>query len=129
RTARDTPGRLKARDAGEALRLRLAAGTPRGAAEELARALAAAPEVLEVRLPAGGGDGAPAGGGEPVAGGEGEEWWLRVKGHVAALRRVLDAAEQAGVVLEAVEPGRATLDDVFLAVTGHSLREREEAGA
>ncbi|HEY8393337.1 MAG TPA: ATP-binding cassette domain-containing protein [Thermaerobacter sp.] len=127
--ALDTPERLKARYAGETLRLRLAAGTPRGAAEELARALAAAPEVLEVRLPARGGDGVPAGGGEPVAGGEGEEWWLRVNGHVAALRRVLDAAERAGVVLEAVEPGRATLDDVFLAVTGHSLREGEEAGA
>ncbi|WP_148235935.1 ATP-binding cassette domain-containing protein [Thermaerobacter marianensis] len=119
-----TPDELKARYAAESLQLRLAPGQDRRAVAALAAQLAALSEVHEVRW------GGPAGPGATAwAGGEGGPGelagvlWLRVTHHVAALPSVLAACRRTGVAVAAVEPRRATLDDVFLRITGHALRE------
>ena len=73
------------------------------------------PDETSGTIAAAGGEG---GGGEPAG-----VLWLRVTHHVAALPPVLAACRRHGVVLESVEPRRATLDDVFLRITGHALRQ------
>ena len=77
--------------------------TPRVTALE--QALAARPEVLAVyRQPHG--------------------LWLDVTSHAAAVPAVLGEAERAGVPLSSIVCQRPSLDDVFLHLTGYSLRER-----
>lgn len=46
----------------------------------------------------------------------------------AALPEYLRSLESSGVKVETAETARPTLDDVFLALTGRSLRESEETG-
>ncbi|MFC7328119.1 ATP-binding cassette domain-containing protein [Marinactinospora rubrisoli] len=54
---------------------------------------------------------------------------VRVPNAGAAVPGYLRSLDEAGVKVTAVETARPTLDDVFLALTGRSLRESESAGA
>ncbi|CAB4705725.1 unannotated protein [freshwater metagenome] len=55
----------------------------------------------------------------------------QVSGRVARAAKVVPAllrdVEAAGVSLESIEVARPTLDDVFLTLTGRSLRDAESA--
>lgn len=55
----------------------------------------------------------------------GAELHLSVTSHREAVPALLDAAEQAGVTLASINCLQPTLDDVFLALTGHRIREEE----
>jgi ABC-2 type transport system ATP-binding protein len=99
--ASDTPDALKRRVSGDLVELTVADASQVGAA---AAALAAArpdsaPEVDGVRVSA------------------------RVREVGARLPGLVRALDGAGVVLAGIEVRRPTLDDVFLTVTGRSLRE------
>ena len=50
---------------------------------------------------------------------------MRVPNGAAALPGLLRELDRAGVPLAAVEVRRPTLDDVFLSLTGRSLRDAE----
>ena len=50
---------------------------------------------------------------------------VRVPTAASALPGLLRELDQAGVALAAVEVRRPTLDDVFLTLTGRSLRDAE----
>ena len=99
--ASDTPDALKRQVSGDLIELVLADSAHVGAAaEQLARISAHGSadvdgSVVSMRVPSAGTE-------------------------LPALLRALDAA---GVVLEAIEVRRPTLDDVFLTMTGRSLRE------
>ncbi|HEY8487568.1 MAG TPA: ATP-binding cassette domain-containing protein [Thermaerobacter sp.] len=132
--ALDSPGRLKARYGTERLELRLAAGQPAGPIARLVRRLEDLAVVTRVEagglVPAAGGAGEAGGTAMAVAQGAAgpARLWLQVQDPVAALEPVLAACREAGVVLEALEARRATLDDVFLALTGRALRDGNAAG-
>ncbi len=51
-------------------------------------------------------------------------FWLEVSSHAAAVPAVLAAAEGAGTAIKSIVCQRPSLDDVFLHLTGYSLRER-----
>jgi ABC-2 type transport system ATP-binding protein len=57
----------------------------------------------------------------------GEAFTLSVEALHVALPAVLDAVSSKGASLAALSTRQATLDDVFLAITGHSLREDESS--
>jgi ABC-2 type transport system ATP-binding protein len=54
---------------------------------------------------------------------DGGELWLAVDAGKAAIPRIMRTLETAGLELTTIELHRPTLDDVFLAKTGRSLRE------
>ncbi|MFI6507679.1 ATP-binding cassette domain-containing protein [Streptosporangium sp. NPDC050855] len=58
---------------------------------------------------------------------DGTTVWLRVPRADAALPEYLRHLEASGVKAATAETSRPTLDDVFLALTGRSLRESDEA--
>lgn len=99
--AEGTPAALKRRVAGDVVTLALADASAAGAARA---ALSALPEVREVA----------------VAGGAVR---LTVQDGEKALMPLMRALDGAGVDLESLSLARPTLDDVFLAVTGRSLRD------
>ncbi|HEY8528038.1 MAG TPA: ATP-binding cassette domain-containing protein [Acidimicrobiales bacterium] len=105
--ADDTPARLKADLAGDRLVLALAdpadAGPTREAAERLAPIHAFEADGATVHL--------------------------RVPGGAEVVPPLLRELDHRGVVVRSAEVVRPTLDDVFLALTGRSLREESEAGA
>jgi ABC-2 type transport system ATP-binding protein len=106
--ADDSPARLKAELAQDCVRLNLR----EPAEDERAAALAR-------RLP-GSSVSTGAGGGLELWGGDGP----------AALPELLRCLEAAGIAVATAEVTRPTLDDVFLALTGRSLREVDgDAGA
>jgi ABC-2 type transport system ATP-binding protein len=102
--AMGTPDELKRAHGRESIRLEFVAdGAADGA--PLEGALAARAEVLAIyRQPHG--------------------LWLDVTSHAAAVPAVLGEAERAGVALSSIVCQRPSLDDVFLHLTGYSLRER-----
>jgi ABC-2 type transport system ATP-binding protein len=59
----------------------------------------------------------------------GEGYRLRIDRSLAALRAVLAELEQQGVVPIGLSTHQATLDDVFLSLTGRALKSREAAEA
>ncbi|MCP9947568.1 ABC transporter ATP-binding protein [Actinomadura madurae] len=99
--AEGTPAALKRRVAGDVVTLALADASAAGAARA---ALSALPEVREAA----------------VAGGAVR---LTVQDGEKALMPLMRALDGAGVDLESLSLARPTLDDVFLAVTGRSLRD------
>lgn len=88
-------------------------------------------EQVEVRLPAGGDLDAAAratvglGLGEPAVDERDRRLTLPVDGGTRDLREVLDRLDRAGVVVAEAGLRRPTLDDVFLALTGHAAEEPE----
>jgi len=102
-----TPDELKRAHGHESIRLDFAATDANGHAdtEALERALAARPEVLAVyRQPHG--------------------LWLEVTSHAEAIPVVLAESQRAGGPPTSIVCQRPSLDDVFLHLTGYSLRER-----
>jgi ABC-2 type transport system ATP-binding protein len=99
-----TPDELKQRVSGDAVLLRLADVSHVDTATVLARRL----------------DGAD----EPAI--EGDTVHVRVPNGGAALPGLLRELDRAGVALASVEVRRPTLDDVFLSLTGRSLRDTAE---
>jgi len=100
-----TPSALK-REVGEGrLQLTLAGGADSARA---AQALALSPLVLSV---------------EP-----GDELVVRVRNVGVGLAEVVRLLDQAGIAIETLETGQATLDDVFLRYTGHAPRTEQPAG-
>jgi ABC-2 type transport system ATP-binding protein len=93
-----TPDELKRRVSGDAVLLRLASVSDVAEATRLAGTL-----------------------GEPTV--DGETVQVRVENGGAALPGLLRELDRAGVALAAVEVRRPTLDDVFLSLTGRSLRD------
>ena len=100
-----TPDELKQRVSGDAVHLRLS--DPNRTADALA---------VAARLP---------GATEPT--GEGEAVHVRVPDGGAALPGLLRELDADGIALASVEVRRPTLDDVFLSVTGRSLRDEAPA--
>jgi ABC-2 type transport system ATP-binding protein len=115
--ASDTPDALKRQVAGDLVSLVVAdASKAAAAAELLGRIADTEVEVTGAQASAGAQTGAGAQAGAAVS--------ARVRGaghEVAGLIRGLDAA---GIDLESIEVRRPTLDDVFLDLTGRSLREQ-----
>ena len=103
--ASDTPDNLKRAVRGDLVELTVTSAAEVGAA---AGQLATLPGAVEV-----GSDGLVASARVPSAG--------------SALPGLLRGLDAAGVHLSAVEVRRPTLDDVFLTLTGRSLRENEAA--
>jgi ABC-2 type transport system ATP-binding protein len=99
--ASDTPDALKRQVAGDLVELTVA-DTAR---VEAARAALAAAEPEEAPLV------------------DGTRVSARVRGSAARLPALIRRLDEEGVVLDGVEVRRPTLDDVFLTVTGRSLRE------
>ncbi len=99
--ANDTPARLKAELAGDRIRLDLASAGATQAAVELMRALPRARDVAFTELTA------------SVTAADGE----------AALPPLLRSLDAQGLAVTAVSIQRPTLDDVFLSLTGRSLRD------
>ena len=58
----------------------------------------------------------------------GRDVTVRVRGATSLLPELLRTLDAGGVSVAAAEVARATLDDVFLALTGRSLRESAVAG-
>jgi ABC-2 type transport system ATP-binding protein len=98
-----TPDALKRRVSGDAVLLRLADPTHVPDATRLAAALPDADEP----------------------GVDGDIVHVRVPNGASALPGLLRELDRAGVPLAAVEVRRPTLDDVFLSLTGRSLRDAE----
>ncbi|TCM45890.1 ATP-binding cassette domain-containing protein [Kribbella sp. VKM Ac-2568] len=103
--ADDTADALKAKLAGDLLQLTIAPGN----LQELAR--------LADKLP---------GAKDLVA--EGDRITVRVADGPAALPELITAAQHAGVPVATAQVHRPTLDDVFLNLTGRSLREADSTG-
>jgi ABC-2 type transport system ATP-binding protein len=104
--AEGTPDALKARVSGDGVTIGVAAGQgPRAA--EIAGALPGAREVSTV-------DSAVR---------------FRVPRGDTAMPELLRALDSAGITMTAVQVNRPTLDDVFLSLTGRSLRDAEEGGS
>ena len=99
--AGDTPDELKRQVSGDLVQLAVA----RDAHVEPARAALAAAGPEEAPLV------------------EGRRISARVRGAAGRLPSLIRRLDEQGVELEGVEVRRPTLDDVFLAVTGRSLRE------
>jgi ABC-2 type transport system ATP-binding protein len=119
--ADDTPAALKADLAGD--RITLGLPDPRDVAttREVAEALAQlhAFEIVTPGAGAGARTGADAGAGVRA----GVAVTLRLAGGTEVLPRLLRELDRRGVVVASAELTRPTLDDVFLALTGRSLRE------
>ncbi|HEU0256531.1 MAG TPA: ATP-binding cassette domain-containing protein [Microbacteriaceae bacterium] len=98
--AGDTPDRLKRQVSGDLVSLTLAAGS------DVATAVATLSRAAE--------DAAQA---------EGLVVSARIRDGGAALPALLRALDASGVTLDSIEVRRPTLDDVFLTMTGRSLRE------
>ncbi|HVW16869.1 MAG TPA: ATP-binding cassette domain-containing protein [Solirubrobacteraceae bacterium] len=105
--ADDTPAALKARIAGDVIHLGFASP------EHAERAAALARETVSAR--------------ELVA--QGDELSVTVDDGAVAIAPLLGALDGAGLRPATVAVSRPTLDDVFLTLTGRSLREDEEAAA
>lgn len=103
--ADDTPARLKADLAGDHLRITLIDPTTTGAAREVADRLAT---LHEVRV-------------------EGADVHLRVPEGAQVLPGYLRQLDAHGVEVHSAEVSRPTLDDVFLHLTGRSLREEAQS--
>jgi ABC-2 type transport system ATP-binding protein len=104
--ADDTADALKAELAGDQLLLTVAPGN-RSEMRLLAERL---PGAREVRL-------------------DGDRLTVRVADGPAALPRLIAAAQQNGVPVGTAQVHRPTLDDVFLNLTGRSLREAESSAS
>jgi ABC-2 type transport system ATP-binding protein len=104
--ADDTADGLKAELAGDRLALAVAPGNIKSLAQ-LAEKLPGAREVVAL----------------------GDELSVRVANGPAALPQLLATAQQHGVPVAAAQVHRPTLDDVFLNLTGRSLREAAEGKA
>ena len=102
--ADDTANALKAKLAGDRLAITVAPSNLSKVAE-LAQKLPGAREVVAV----------------------GDELSARVADGPAALPELIAAAQQSGVPVAAAQVHRPTLDDVFLNLTGRSLRETDVA--
>ncbi len=103
--ADDTADALKAKLAGDLLLLTVAPGNLASTAE-LAGQLLGAREVVA----------------------EGDQVSVRVANGPAALPELISAAQRTGVPVAAAQVIRPTLDDVFLNLTGRSLREADSTG-
>jgi len=103
--ADDTADALKAKLAGDLLLLTVAPGNLAGTAE-LAGQLLGAREVVA----------------------EGDQVSVRVANGPVALPELISAAQRTGVPVAAAQVIRPTLDDVFLNLTGRSLREADSTG-
>ncbi|MGW2095027.1 ATP-binding cassette domain-containing protein [Promicromonospora sukumoe] len=127
--ADDTADALKAELAGDLVTLRVAAG--QGAA--LAAIAERAPGTRSVRVADGGAvDGALAGPGvRPQAAPAERESTVEIRtaDGPGATPGLLRAADAAGIGVRRVDVARPTLDDVFLGLTGRSLRETGVDGA
>ncbi len=99
--ARGTPEELKRAVSGDRIALRLADAADLRQADAATRLL----------------DGAT------VMRGEGDMLDVRVPDASTALPSLLGTLEQSGVTLAGIEVSRPSLDDVFLSLTGHDLRE------
>jgi ABC-2 type transport system ATP-binding protein len=105
--ADDTPDALKAQVSGDVISVSVEG--------DLQRAAEVAATALEVRTSAI----------EPTA--EGERLVITVERGDVAVPVLLRALDAADLPLTAVEVRRPTLDDVFLTLTGRSLREDADA--
>lgn len=103
--ADDTPARLKADLAGDLVSVTVSEPSDTVAAREVADRLATRHEVTV----------------------EGTHLHLRVPGGAEVLPDYLRRLDALGVVVRSAEVSRPTLDDVFLNLTGRSLREEAEA--
>jgi ABC-2 type transport system ATP-binding protein len=103
--ANDTPDALKARISGDVVTFGLADVDDRAKAESVARA---ATDVREVVTS----DSAVL---------------VTVENGAVAVAPLLRALDAAGLSPTSITVNRPTLDDVFLTLTGHSLREGDEA--
>jgi ABC-2 type transport system ATP-binding protein len=103
--ADDTADALKTKLAGDRLAVTVAPGNLSRLAE-LAEKLPGAREMVAV----------------------GDELSVRVADGPAALPALITAAQQGGIPVAAAQVHRPTLDDVFLNLTGRSLREAETNG-
>ena len=99
--ADDTPEALKAGLAGDRIAITVEDATDRSRATELAKLITGAAD--------------PTGDGDTVV--------LRAPNGTAALPAYLRALDEAGIAVGTAEVARPTLDDVFLSLTGRSLRE------
>jgi ABC-2 type transport system ATP-binding protein len=119
--ADDTPARLKAALAGDRVVLTLADGPeapePSDASEPSEAGTATVREVA-ARL-----------GPLHAAETDGATVSLRVPGGAELLPGLLRELDRRGVAVRSAEVARPTLDDVFLNLTGRSLREESESGA
>jgi ABC-2 type transport system ATP-binding protein len=97
----------------------LTAGTPLGLIQQLA-----IPSVVELAFAAAAPDPAAFAGalGHPVTA-RGELWEIPTQDPKALLPALLEAAERAGIDYQQIHVRRATLEDVFLHLTGRSLRD------
>jgi ABC-type multidrug transport system ATPase subunit len=97
----------------------LTAGTPLGLIEQLR-----IPSVVELAFDGAAPDPAAfaAGLGCPVTP-QGDSWEIPTSDPKALLPRLLEAAEGAGLPYKQIHVRRATLEDVFLNLTGRSLRD------
>jgi len=126
--ADDTPERLKADLAGDLITVTVGKGEAARAAEIAAR-IPTAHEITTARQAseASGPSAAPQDGPDEGA----DTVTFRVKNGPAVLPELVRALDAAGLWTVATEIRRPTLDDVFLALTGRSLREsdRTQEGA
>ena len=119
--ADDTAENLKADLAGDRVVMTVAPGAGHDAASHLADVARRVEGFREVtRTPVAGGVGHGAGA---------VTLDVRAERGDAYLPRLLRAADAAGVPVETAQVHRPTLDDVFLALTGRSLRESESTPA
>jgi ABC-2 type transport system ATP-binding protein len=126
--ASGTPEQLKQQVSGDAITLTLTDSADAGAALAVVAALdGAAGADLVGRSPEGSGDGS----GVPDAGagpaGSPVQVVVRVPHGGAVLPGLLRELDAKGIALDAVEVRRPTLDDVFLSLTGRSLRDEPAA--
>ncbi|MEV5409508.1 ATP-binding cassette domain-containing protein [Thermopolyspora sp. NPDC052614] len=130
--ADDTPERLKADLAGDLITVTVGSGEAARAAEIAAR-LPTAHEITSGRgtPPDGRANGAPGGvgGGGPVEVRDGgtDTVTFRVQHGPAVLPELVRALDAAALWTLTAEVRRPTLDDVFLALTGRSLRESDQS--
>ena len=103
--AEGTPDELKRRIAGDVITL-----TVSGSPDVAKGVLAGHPGAREISV-------------------SGRSLWLTVEHGEEALPGVLRALDAAGISLESIQLARPSLDDVFLTVTGRSLREESPAEA
>jgi len=97
----------------------LTSGTPLGLIQQLA-----IPSVVELAFAAAAPDPAAFAGalGHPVTA-RGDLWEIPTQDPKALLPALLEAAERAGIDYQQIHVRRATLEDVFLHLTGRSLRD------
>jgi len=113
-------GRIVAEDTAENLKRRVAGDLVRLEVADVERAAEAA-TVLGRAASAGPAAGAPRAGGEVEV--DGPRLAVRIDRAAVALPGVVRELDAAGIALASVDVSRPTLDDVFLELTGRSLRE------